>query len=447
MEWSAGAIAAIRALRHRASGEGFISPYEMIFALGYDLLPGESLLGDTLRNPQTGADLHRIMRDGPFNQGGASVFGIEYEAGEQARKEGVRRVGERHVLAVLPAASLQQYGVKTDELRSIVENGELGPGFSPVEIRGRWHGLLETNVIIQFRDVREITWHEVAGVRKITLWVTGTILNELDDLASRGDSERVRAKARKFTRWLRGTALDEALGSEGLPVQDNGNVRLRVWAPGSMAGLRDTDHIEAAFALREKGVPVVIVTGDTGLIARARSNGLEIATPADDPWRLKPEMSPRERELELRLRRAELQIPPALSLVAKYGTMSAEVSVVNAKDAGAAREILIMWVYEGGQDVRALDQVNPPVVGGMVVPVRPGRFSFQQSLPFVMPPETRYVIASLTYAAAPHAIEYEIWAAGATRQSGRLHLAGDRFVQDEEVAATLPAGVATSNGE
>ncbi len=445
MDWSAGAIAVIRALRHRASNDKFISPYETILALGLELLPGQSVLGDAMRNPQTGADLHRVMRDGPFNQAGLSVYGIEFDAAEKARRENVRRVGERHVLAALPTSSMQQYGVNTDALREAVERAELGPGFSPPEIQGRWHGLLETNVIIQFRDVREIIWHEVAGVRKITLWVIGTILNELDDLAARGDSERVREKARTFTRWLRAAALDQALAPEGLPVQDNGNVRLRVWAPQSMAGLRDTDHIEATFGLRERGVPVVIVTGDIGLIARARSSGLQIATPADDPWRLKPELSPREKELEVRLKRAELQKPPGLRLDLQFSTAAdapaLDVWLVNAADGGEAKEVLVMWKISGGVNPHVYNRAGGATFGSVPL-AADGRF--HQQIRVSLPPDGRYQIAQLTFAAPPAEVDYEIWAAGSRRQLGTMRLDGDHYVaadqrQDEAAGAATPA--------
>jgi hypothetical protein len=137
-------------------------------------------------------------------------------------------------------------------------------------------------------------------------------------VAARGDSERVHDKAHKFTVGvLSGEKLDQALFGDGLPIRDEGAVRLRVWAPVTMAGRYDTDHLDAAFALRERGVHVVMITADTGLSARAKTGGITVFRPDEEKWRLKPELSPRERELDFRLKRADLQRPPRLHLSAR----------------------------------------------------------------------------------------------------------------------------------
>src|SRR5437867_4607620 len=212
ISWSSGAIAALRALRQHADADGYLFARDIVIALGTGPLPGESVLGDAIRNPRTGVNMNLILQPNtPRGNTGQSVFGIETDAEEKARAEQVRRVSERHILAALTPAPLQQLGVRMEELRSAVEMFELGPTFS-AGIAGRWHGLLETSVIIEYQDVREIDWLEETGKPRVTLWVTGSILNELDQLSYRGDSQRVREKARKFVRGiLEGAALDRAL--------------------------------------------------------------------------------------------------------------------------------------------------------------------------------------------------------------------------------------------
>jgi len=303
---------------------------------------------------------------------------------------------------------------------------ELGPTFS-AGIAGRWHGLLETSVIIEYQDVREIDWLEETGKPRVTLWVTGSILNELDQLSYRGDSQRVREKARKFVRGiLEGAALDRALG-DGLAVRDGGAVQMRVWSSAAMAGLRDTDHLESAFALRERGVPVVVVTGDTGLIARAKSTGLETLRPADK-LQLKPEPGPRERELELRLKRAELQKPPALRLAAGFTAVAnrpaLDIWLINAPDGGEAKDVTVWWKQTGAMDLNIYNRV-PGATFGQLSLSADGRY--RQTVPGVLPPESREQIAQLTFGTPPTAVEYEIWAAGSERRLGALQLVGDEY--------------------
>jgi hypothetical protein len=371
----------------------------------------------------------------PIGYTGQSVYGIEFQAEEKARAEQVRRVGERHVLSALAPAPLQQLGVRIEDLRHAVEMSELGPTFS-AGIAGRWHGLLETSVIIEYQDVREINWREETGKPLATLWVTGSILNELDQLSYRGDSQRVREKARKFTRGiLQGDALDRALSSEGLAIRDAGAVQMRVWAPAAMAGLRDTDHLESAFALQERGVPVVMVTGDTGLIARAKSSGLATLRPADR-WQLKPEPGPRERELELRLKRAELQKPPELRLEAALTTVAnnpaLDIWLANAPEGGEAKEVTVWWKQTGATNLYTYDRVAGATFGQVSI-AADGRY--RQTVPGVLPPESREQIAQMTFVAPPTAIEYEIWAAGSERRLGALQLVGDEY-RDRDLGAS-----------
>lgn len=373
LDWSPGAVAVIKALRGRANADGVVIGREIALALACDILPGESLISAAISDPQVWGGIHQALIDrqqnGPDRAGSASIaaFGFGLQVEDIARREGVRRVGERHVLAAL-ATQLAALAIRADVIREQVEGAEVGPGFKREEIEGQWHGLLETSVIIEYTDIREIEWRHEVGAKKVTLWVPASALNELDQLGSHGDSERVRDKAHRFTVGvLGGEQLDQALGSEGLAIRDKGTVRLRVWAPTTMAGRFDTDHLEAAFELRDRGLPIVLITGDIGLTARAKTGGIATFRPNDDKWRLKPELSPQEKELELRLKRAELQRPPSLRIIARRTTVAnvgaLDIWVENDVEAGEARSVLVMWRINGGTDVQGWNRVGGATFG------------------------------------------------------------------------------------
>jgi hypothetical protein len=52
-------------------------------------------------------------------------------------------VGDRHLLAAL-APELKNLGVRSDLILEELASVEIRAGFTPKEIPGRWHGLLET---------------------------------------------------------------------------------------------------------------------------------------------------------------------------------------------------------------------------------------------------------------------------------------------------------------
>jgi hypothetical protein len=88
---------------------------------------------------------------------GIEATGIEAEAERLARTEGAWEVGERHVLAAIPKKWFQDVGIQIDPLMWAVHVAELGPAMLG-DVTGRWHGLVDTNIILQFRDLPEIDW-------------------------------------------------------------------------------------------------------------------------------------------------------------------------------------------------------------------------------------------------------------------------------------------------
>jgi hypothetical protein len=230
---------------------------------------------------------------GDFSGGGVFVFELEAMLEDEARAQGSRIVGERHIAGwlVRMGDGLPRFGVTgTDRLVELPGQLELGPGFDQAWLRDRWHGLLDTAVIIQCVPVGDILWCDEVGSPAVVLWVGSSLLNELDELAYYHRTDRVRRRSQHFRRWL-SSRLTEAIEPGGVQIREG--VTLRVWAPPTAVGARDTDHLETAFALRELGVPLTIVTLDLGLQARAITSGVA-AHLVSERWLLPPEKAPED---------------------------------------------------------------------------------------------------------------------------------------------------------
>ncbi len=196
-------------------------------------------------------------------------------------------------------------GLNPEAFQRLVREAELGIHFTNPELRRWWHGMIDANTIIQARPLDNIPWPQVAEHDRVMLWVAGTLLNELDGMTYYHNSARVRRRVRTFTRFLR-PRLEDALRPMGITLRAE-DVRLAVWAPAVMNGARDTDHLEAAIDMRERGLPIRLVTQDLGLAARAMTLGIEVFTLPDE-WLEDPEPTPHERDLERRIRGLEQQI-------------------------------------------------------------------------------------------------------------------------------------------
>jgi hypothetical protein len=425
--WSPNAVAAVRAIRDAAmSPDGLVYARAAVAALARWPLPGESIIANGLRRADIWPDASRVIESHntestayPLGDG-IYFFQLESAAEQKAREQQARIVGERHVLAAIPTARWTMYNIRLDKLWAYVQRAELGAGFDPALIRDRWHGLVETSVIVQYDHIRTIPWldqlhtrSQSIEIRKITLWVSGSVLNEIHLLTYSGDSERVRRKAREFGKWVSDN-LTAMLSDEGLSLQGNGAVRMRVWAPTSMAGLRDTDHLDAALALRDRGVPIHMVTADIGLAGRSRAIGVLTFQPSDE-WALKPEPSPRDRETELRLRLARLQAPAVFDLRAELGERIGNVWLDVLAEGGEARAMTVFWQPIGGEHVEASSRTDKS--GRLWSFDEPNRF--RQAVDGPAPPGGSLLLAQLGYTQPPEAIVWEVWSQGSERQIGR----------------------------
>lgn len=333
-------------------------PAPVLLGIVRDTPPGVSAIAQALRNPRiwqnrTQVANHYANRTGYSGGAGIEEVGTEAEAERLARAEGAWEVGERHVLAAIPKNWFLDVGVQFDLLSWAVHIAELGPA-TLGQIAGSWHGLVDSNVILQFRDLAEIDWLQETGSKAVTLWIGVSLLDELEHLKYESGSRRARERAARFTREI-GRHLDELITPQGKQIRSS--VQLRLWSAPGVTGMRDDDHLQTARSLRMRSVPIVVVTADVGVQARARLAGFEILEPSER-WQLPKEPTPAERELTARLATAGIRQPPIMRMAFDPATPinpssmnHGHLSVRADELGGEASEVQCEWTYEGGTRV------------------------------------------------------------------------------------------------
>ena len=423
VDWLDGAVAATEAIKPLVEADGTVGWREVLLAWLQRTKPNESAIGRALRDQRIWRDVGPTIRGQLTSRSGIFFYGWLHEIETTAEKDHARRVGERHILAVVPDRELQYFGVDPSALRDAVRLMEVGADFPRNEIDGRWHGLVDANIIVQYHQLDQINWLEEVGADAVTLWVTNSLLNELDGMKFYSDSPRVRDRARRFSTWL-SDHLGQGLQSAGAPIRQG--VALRVWAPASASGARDTDHLEAAFALLERGVPVAIVTADTGLEARARVAGVAVRK-LQDRWQLPPEPTPKEKETALRLKRAQLEESPVLTLTADFVPGEAiALSIHNDPAGGEARDVVIFFRARGVPGADVWDRTGN---GHLVFDEQNG---YRAPLPGTLPPGSTDRVALMMRRVIPDSIEYEIRASHEVPRLGRLVFQGGHYVEAEK---------------
>jgi hypothetical protein len=285
--------------------------------------------------------------------------------------------------------------------------------------------MVDANIVIQYEPLEAIDWQEETGSKRVTLWIPGSLLNELDQLHFEGGTRRVRERSARFIKSLE-PSLDAYMAPGGLDIRPG--VNLRLWATGLPTGARNTDHFDSAFTLRSLGLPVHIVTADLGFRARARAWGFEVFTPSDR-WLLRPEPTPREIETAERLRRAQLEQAPILALAISGTGNPYELNLRSDPEGGEARDVEVVWRSVGGEVVTARDvRENLDLRLGADA-------AYRQSVPGTLPPGEALSLALLSAVRPPLEVTYGIRAAGGASVRDRLVSSDGGFT----AASTDPA--------
>ncbi len=293
MEWSPAAIDAWMVLRGVEQQQpGFVSMGRAALALMGDTLPSSAIRAalhdrNVWANPQDA-----IQGRAHLDMNGFSIYDFPTEVERCAEKEKARRVGERHVALALAASgqtAFNPFGLRIDNLVEKVRMLELGPGFQPSDIEGRWHGLIDTSIAIQYQDIHNIDWLAETSTKAVTIWISPVLLDELDEMKFYSRRKRAKGRAEAFTRWVF-PLLAKAVTPDGAPMPSRPGVVLRAWEPSLRQSVPDSRHLEAASALIDRQVPAKFITGDTGQKLRALARGLETFD-LDKRWLLPPDIA------------------------------------------------------------------------------------------------------------------------------------------------------------
>jgi hypothetical protein len=205
-------------------------PAPVLVGIVRDTPPGTSTIAQALRNPRIWPNRAQVANHYANNTGyrygtGIEAVGTEAEAERIARSEAAWEVGERHVLAAIPRKWFEDVGVQVDQFIRAVHIGELGPA-TLGELAGRWNGLIDTNIVLQFRDLKEIDWLGETKQTAVTLWLGVSLLDELEHLKYESGSRRARERAAKFTKEI-GRQLGELMTTSGKQIRTG--VQVRLW--------------------------------------------------------------------------------------------------------------------------------------------------------------------------------------------------------------------------
>jgi hypothetical protein len=210
------------ALRAAADEHGYLFPQEAFAAMIFRTPVGATVTSSLLRAVDICRDPETLLKGSePGNRTGTNITGLELNVEQRAVSEGVGTIGERHVAAAVLEV-LQGQGrlfVNGPRLLETLDYIELGRGaIRPESVADRWHGLLDSVVIVQCRDLHEIDWPTEVRSSEVVLWVGISLLNELDRLTFYHRERRVRSRAQKFGRWL-SPQLDQGLTEGGVELR------------------------------------------------------------------------------------------------------------------------------------------------------------------------------------------------------------------------------------
>jgi hypothetical protein len=164
-----------------------------------------------------------------------------------------------------------------DEVRRL----ELGPDFTAAELAG-WHGLIDTNVVLKSKqNLWEANWRaltQTSPPEPVTIWVSTTVLAELDSIPLHHKDPDVRRKATAFTMWLKKKVRTKEDLREVALLH---GARLKFWE-SLPAETPDSEVLETANSLRDRGVRIVIITHDSLMTVRGIKDDFPVLELPDD---------------------------------------------------------------------------------------------------------------------------------------------------------------------
>lgn len=289
IRWSPGATAAYRAIRQRAAffTDGFLPWPHFLSALMIDTDPNDSLLGSVLRDSGIWSAITQQVVPTPIVKGPGvpilSYVNLTRDVEGFAKADGAQVVGERHIAQLMARDknNLAILSLRADLVYEKIRELELGPGLGDQTFR--WHGIFDTNIVLQYEDFWTLDWRAIAkqpGHFYLTLWASSALLSEIDDQQYYGRNQRVSRKARTFARWLNSQIKTERDIDDGVSLNDRLLLRFLTLPLGS--GSADTRHLEAAHALRDRGTKVTVISHDTLVRLRAIQAGFPVLDLPED---------------------------------------------------------------------------------------------------------------------------------------------------------------------
>ena len=180
---------------------------------------------------------------------------------------------------------------------------------------------LDTDIFLQFPDIRTLNWHEIVDAREIELVITPPVQGEINRFKSQGNARRAR-RAREAN-----SLFKEVLKSKGrrLAVDREGVTLSIVFSLGhstseitaTLGGHEPEDGEQAVVAeallYREQhsDSKVLLFTDDNLAMAFAEDHGLKYVEPPEE-WHLPPEQDESQKrisELEGKLKSLERKQP------------------------------------------------------------------------------------------------------------------------------------------
>lgn len=155
---------------------------------------------------------------------------------------------------------------------------------------------LDTNILLHFRPITEIPWHEIVPGDLIELIITQGVIRDLDKHKSTNHSEKIRSRARGLLKEIEEWSKE----SDGFEIRPKVKVRIRCELPTidlSEANLDQSwsdDYLLAlikSFQLGPGKPSVWIVSDDTGIRIKAQLLAIDSLS-LNEAYRLPSEVDP-----------------------------------------------------------------------------------------------------------------------------------------------------------